>query len=243
MWRFLAIICALLPLPALAEQVLVAVASNFVRPAEALVRVFEAESGHKIELASGSTGQHFAQIVHGAPYDVFLAADQLRPARLVEMGLASNAFTYAYGRLALISHSFDLMGSEQEYVSEIKFIAIANPETAPYGRAAEQVLQLPELDLLSGATVVQGQNVGQAFAFVASGTADLGLVALSQAQDADFEYFILEPDWHDPIRQDAVLLAHGADNLAAREFLAYLASDAAQEMIVSFGYDAPVGRE
>lgn len=238
MWRSLAFILALLPPPALAEQALVAVASNFVRPAEALVRAFEAESGHEIELASGSTGQHFAQIVHGAPYDVFLAADQARPARLVERGLASDAFTYADGRLAFVHPDGAALGG-----AELRFLAIANPELAPYGLAAQQVIDGAGLtDALRG-RVVQGQNVGQAYGMVASGNASGGLVAWSLAMDGELPFSLIPAELHDPIRQDAVLLAHGADKLAAREFLAYLASDAAQEMIVSFGYDTPVGRE
>lgn len=238
MWRFFAIWLTLLPLPVHAERALVAVAANFLKPAEALVQAFEAESGHRIDLASGSTGQHFAQIVNGAPYDVFLAADQERPARLVDMGVADGAFTYAQGRLALVSHTTEVLTSEPQ-LAGVKFVAIANPELAPYGRAAQQVLQGDAFAELADATVVQGQNVGQAFAFVAAGTAEVGLVALSLAQASAFEYLDIPTDLHAPIRQDAVLLAYGADNLAARDFLAYLASEKAQAMIEGFGYDRP----
>lgn len=232
MVRFLAIIWALLPLPALAEQALVAVASNFLKPAEVLAAAFEAESGHQIDLASGSTGQHFAQIVHGAPYDAFLAADQERPARLIEKGLASDAITYAVGRLAFVHPLGTELGAEP-----LRFLAIANPDLAPYGLAARQVLASLGLPagLIGGE--VQGQNVGQAYGMVASGNASGGLVAWSLAMDGDVPFTLISAELHEPIRQDAVLLSRGARNVAAQEFLSYLASDTAQEMIVTFGYD------
>ena len=141
MFRIAALCLLLIPLPLRAEEALLAVAANFLRPAEVLAEAFEAASGHEISLASGSTGQHYAQIVHGAPYDLFLAADQERPALLAADGLAAEPVTYAVGQLAFVSSSFDPTLEWFKAVSEAELIAIANPALAPYGRAAKEALE------------------------------------------------------------------------------------------------------
>jgi molybdate transport system substrate-binding protein len=227
-------------LPLRAEQALVAVAANFLKPAEVLAALYEIDSGHEIQLAGGSTGQHYAQILHGAPYDVFLAADDQRPRLLEEQGLAQGRFTYAVGRLAVFSADQDFpVDQGLEALKDAGFVAIANPALAPYGRAAQEVLETAGLSEHLQGQLVQGQNVGQAFGMVASGNTRVGLVALSMAQEAEGVFAVVPDDLHGPILQDAVLLNHGKGNLAAEGFLAYLASDAALTVLEDYGYARP----
>ena len=237
MFRFAASLLLLSALPLRAEEALVAVASNFVKPAEALAAAYEAESGHEVRLASGSTGQHYAQILHGAPYDLFLAADTERPALLAKAQLADAPVTYVVGQLAYVSPMIDPALEWFEAAAETDLIAIANPKLAPYGRAAREALEAK--GLWDSTTTVQGQNVGQAYAIVASGNVRGGLVALSLVQDRPGYFIEIPSDLHAPIRQDAVLLNRGKGNLAAEGFLAYLASDAALAVIESYGYIRP----
>lgn len=229
----LALLLILAALPLRAERALVAVAANFLAPAEVLAAHYTADTGHQIDLASGSTGQHYAQILHGAPYDLFLSADAERPELLEAQGLASDRVTYALGRLALV-------GTESlQTLPEARFIAIANPDLAPYGRAAREVLQTVGLWDSLEPRIVQGQNVGQAFGMVASGNAQAGLVALSQAQGLDAPFWPVPSDLHAPIRQDAVLLDRGRGNPVAVGFLAFLTTDTARALIETAGYTAP----
>ncbi len=217
------------PLRAAEGTALVAVAANFSKVAEGLLPDFEAQSGYKITLSSGSTGQFYGQIINGAPYDAFLAADQARPALLAQAGLARNRITYARGLLALMQA--DGTATEASLRGDFAHLAIANPALAPYGLAAEQALRAMGLwDGLKG-RIVMGQNVGQAYALVASGNAELGLVAQSYAQN----FWAVPEPLYDPILQDAVLLN---ENPAAAAFLDYLATDPAQAIIRAAGYGA-----
>lgn len=237
MFRIAALTFLLSTLPLRADEALVAVAANFLKPAEALAAAYEAESGHQIALASGSTGQHYAQILYGAPYDVFLAADSERPLLLAQQGLAQDPVTYAVGRLAFVSNGALPKGDWQSAAEKARLLAIANPDLAPYGRAAREVLEA--LGLWDARRTVQGQNVAQAYALVASGNVEGGFVAASLAQGHDGGVAAVPVGLHNPIRQDAVLLMRGKGDLAAEGFLTYLASDAALALIESFGYDRP----
>lgn len=225
-----------------ADEALVAVAANFARTAEALAGAYEAESGHTITLSSGSTGQLYARIVQGAPYEAFLSADAERPALLVDAGqaVASSRFTYAFGRLALWSGDPDRIGPDGEAAlsGDFRFLAIANPRTAPYGAAALDVLE--SLGLTDAVTdrLVTGSDVGATYAFIASGNAELGFIALSQLPDGQGSVWIVPEELHAPLAQDAVLLNRGADNPAATGFLAFLRSDEARAVIEAAGYGA-----
>lgn len=229
-------------LPVAAERALVAVATNFAEPATAIVERFEATSTHEIALSAGSTGKLFAQITNGAPYDVFLSADQARPALLVREGLASGQRTYAVGQLALWAADPNMpLDLDALAATPPNRFAIANPAIAPYGLAAEQsIAGLGLAEALEG-RIVMGENVGQAFAMIASGNAQMGLVALSSVKSArnrfNPEYVLIPNDLHDSIRQDAVLLAHGQDNPAAKAFLAYLAGPEVADILGAFGYE------
>ena len=233
----------LLPVSLRAEVATVAVAANFLVPMQTIAAAFEDRTGHELVLVPGSTGQLYAQILNGGPFDAFLAADADRPARLVDNGRAvgGSRFTYARGRLVLWSAdpgAFDERGIERLTDGDFRHVAIASPELAPYGAAARQVLErLDVREPLRSRTAV-GQSIGQAFAMTATGNAELGLVALSQALawDGPASYVAVPPEFHEPIEQDAVLLDRGADNPAAVAFMAFLQSDETRRIIRDAGY-------
>ena len=243
--RSILLIIALLSVmakPAFAERITVAVASNFLTTAQDIVAVFSAKTGHEVDLVHGSTGKLFAQIRAGAPFDVFLSADQARPARLRDTGLVPDdgVLTYAVGRLALVHGPRTQPGDLVEILLRpgLRF-AIADPAVAPYGIAARDVLR-DQLGDSWRANVVFGESVGQAFAFVATGNAEAGLVALGQARTFDGEIWVLElPEArHKPILQDAALLLRANDNEAARAFFEFLRSDFARAIVEDAGYGA-----
>jgi molybdate transport system substrate-binding protein len=224
---------------AMAAEVKVAVASNFTAAMKQIAADFEASSGHELVISYGSTGKIYAQIVNGAPFEVFLAADQARPQRLVEEGQASDRFTYAVGRLVLWSPDPDLVDAGGTVLrrGEFRRLAIANPVTAPYGAAAMQVLERLGLVQALEPRLVRGENIAQTYQFVVTRNAQLGFVA--QAQVALYPTGSRWPvplDLYEPIRQDAVLLDKGRDKPAARALLDYLAGPEARAVIQRFGY-------
>ncbi|MEL7536677.1 MAG: molybdate ABC transporter substrate-binding protein [Pseudomonadota bacterium] len=230
---------ALQPTTAGAEVARVAVASNFSTAAKLLAAEFEATSIHRIRLSSGSTGKLYSQLRLQAPFDAFLAADQERP-RLLEAGgfaVAGSRFTYAVGRLVLWSPTADSVGPRDLERGEFRRIAIAQPALAPYGAAAIEVIESLGLRATLEPKLVYGENIGQTFAFVASGNAELGFVAASQLGDRAGARWLPPEASHLPVRQDAVLI--NADSMAAREFLAFLRSDAALALLHDFGYAPP----
>lgn len=223
---------------ALAGEVLVAVATNFSEVLQTLASAFENETGHKLLITAGSTGKLYAQIQHGAPFEIFLSADQHRPLLLEKSGLGVPAtrFTYATGRLVFWSLDANLTVTAESY----RHLAIANPDLAPYGFAARQTLQgLGVWEEVQG-KIVMGQNIGQTFSMVATGNAEAGLVAKSYAlspRNAQKGYVWDVPlDLYDPIKQDAIMLERAKDNPAAIDFIAFLRSDTAQTITVEYGY-------
>lgn len=230
----------LLGLPVRAAEVRVAVAANFTDPARAIATAFERTSGHAALLSFGSTGQFFAQITQGAPFDVLLAADVATPARAVAAGHAvpGTTFTYAAGRLALYSTVLPgPLGDATLRAGAFQKLAIANPATAPYGAAAIETLKALGLFEAVSPKLVQGKSVAQALQFTDGGNAEVGFVALSQvAAGARGAYWLVPQVLHAPILQDAVLLARGKDNPAARAFLDFLRSDDARRIVERFGY-------
>lgn len=225
------------------DEIRIATASNFRHAADEIAQAFEQASGQRATLVFGATGKHYAQITHGAPFDIFLAADRHRPERLESEGnaVAGSRFTYAVGRLALWSPGGGIT-ADAEILREGNFrrLAIANPELAPYGLAAKQTLQEFGLwEPLSG-KLVRGENVAQAFQFTYSGNAELGLIALSQLQLSGEKHrgnwWLVPASMHRPIDQQAVLIN---DKPAAREFLDFMRSPAALEIIRSHGYGVP----
>ena len=229
--------------PVSAGEALVAVAANFAEALTEIEQRFEEATAHRLRVSSGATGALYAQIARGAPFDVLLAADQERPRRLESEGyaVAGSRFTYAMGRLALWSADPERVRGREALSSDgFRALAVANPALAPYGAAAHQALV--SLGLYEGLRprIVEGQNVAQTFALVATGNAELGFVALSQVRSprapGSGSRWEVPEDLYAPIRQDAVLLSRAAGNPAARDFLAYLRSGEARRLIAGRGY-------
>jgi molybdate transport system substrate-binding protein len=228
-----------------AASVKVAVASNFAAPMQKLAQAFEQETGHQAVLAFGSTGNFYAQIRNGAPFEVLLAADDETPLKLERegQGLPGSRFTYATGRLVLWSRQPNLVDDRAEVLRSGKFVrlAMANPKLAPYGQAAlETMTQLGVWASLQG-RIVQGENIAQTYQFVATENASLGFVALSQVfldgRLTQGSGWIVPAGMHTPIRQDALLLNPGKNNPAAQALLNFLRSPRAQTLIRSHGYE------
>jgi molybdate transport system substrate-binding protein len=229
---------------ALAGEVSVAVAANFTAPMREIAARFELETGHKARLSFGSSGKFFAQIQNGAPFEVFLSADDEKPARLEAVGatLPGSRFTYAVGRLVLWSADDGLIDDGPKVLRKGGFahLAIANPALAPYGAAAVAALKaLGAYDGVAG-KLVQAENIAQAYQFVATGNAELGFVAMSQVmlegKLRSGSAWPVPAELHAPIRQDAVVLARAAGNPAAAALVEYLRGDKAKTVISSFGY-------
>lgn len=226
---------------ALAAEVSVAVAANFTAAAKEIGSAFEQQTGHSVSLSFGSTGKLYTQIVNGAPFEVFLAADAVRPERLVSEGQAESdtLFTYAIGQLALWSADPNLIDADGAVLKQGKLarIAIANPKTAPYGAAAVEALTQLGLWESLEATTVRGDNIAQTYQMAHSGAVPAALVARAQiALDSSGSVWVVPAELYSPIRQKAVLLNKGSDNAAARAFLDYLRSETGRAIVARYGY-------
>jgi molybdate transport system substrate-binding protein len=228
-----------------AGEVQVAVAANFSAPMQRIAAEFEKDTGHKASLAFGSTGKFYAQVRNGAPFGVLLAADDETPARLEQEGRAvpGTRFTYAIGRLVLWSAQEGYVDAGGEVLKSggFRHLAIANPKTAPYGAAAVEALKKFGLFDALGPKLVQGENIAQAHQFVSTGNAQLGFLALSQlarnGRIASGSGWIIPAHFHAPIRQDALVLAQGKGNPAAKALVDYLKTDKARGIIRTYGYE------
>lgn len=231
--------------PALADEVKIAVAANFAAPVKKIAADFEADTGHKVVISTGSTGAFYAQIRNGAPFEVFLAADDETPAKIEAegAGVKGSRFTYAIGKLVLWSAKPGYVDDKGEVLKKGDFarLALANPKTAPYGAAGVEVLKKLGLAESLQAKIVQGENITQAWQFVSSGNAELGFVALSQVWEngklTGGSAWIVPAADYASIRQDAILLAKGEGKPAADAFLKYLKADKARAVIRSYGYE------
>lgn len=228
-----------------AESTTVAVASNFVSPMKGLIEDFQSDQGHQVRMATGSSGRFYAQITQGAPFDLFFSADQHKIQALVNRHQVLETMTYAIG--ALVAWAPGLSTTEEVKLSlqraDFSRLAMANPKLAPYGMAAEQVLNyLGITPLLKGKRVL-GENIAQAYQYVYTGNGDVGLVALSQVQDP--AHVKKGAVWHipqslyQPVLQDMALLKRAADNQAARAFWRYMQSERAHKIIRRYGYKVP----
>ncbi|TQE99828.1 MAG: molybdate ABC transporter substrate-binding protein [Spiribacter salinus] len=237
----------LLPTVGLADEVRIAVASNFLAPLEVLAARFEAAEQIETRISAGATGHHYAQIANGAPFDVFLAADQARPARLIDEGLAvaASRFTYASGGLVLWAGPDEAMpesGLSGLTAPDVHRLAIANPRLAPYGLAARQALEATGQWSALRPQIIEGANVGQALQYLATGNASHALVAASYAHmsgQPEGEWQRVPARLHDPIDQDAVLLEQARHPQAGQAFLAFLRSSDAADVLKRFGYKSP----
>lgn len=247
--RDLIFLAALLPGALLADDIVtVAVASNFVTTAARISEAFTDRTGIPVRLSAGSTGKLYAQIVNGAPFDVFLSADTERPLLLERSGLIENGSrrSYAIGRLVLWSRDQRLTGKscyEALRQAEYDKIALANPATAPYGLAAREVLEAAGLWVTASRRAVYGENISQTLQFVATGNATLGFVARSQLVDADLPQatclWEVPLSSHAALQQQVVLLKRASDNDGARRYVDFLRSAAAEKIIHEHGYGVP----
>jgi molybdate transport system substrate-binding protein len=218
----------------------VAVAANFTEPAKEIAALFKHKTGHEAVLSFGASGAFFTQITHGAPFEVFLSADEARPKAAVEQGfaVADSRFTYAVGKLVLWSRVIDVTNGEAALkAGNFSKLSIANPVAAPYGTASVETMKALQVYDALKPKIVQGNSIAQAFQFVDTRNAEVGFVALAQLYGVTGGTRWLVPsNLHAPIRQDAVLLKTGADSEASKAFLAFLKGPEARAIIEQFGY-------
>ena len=239
-----ALLFLLLSAAAFAGEVQLAVAANFTAPMKQIAADFEKDTGHKVLMSFGATGKLYAQIINGAPFDVFLAADEETAAKLERNGGAVNGsrFTYAIGKLVLWSAQPGLVDAQGDVLrkNEFKKIAIAAPKLAPYGAAAVETMTRLGLLAKLAPKLVSGESIGQTYGFISTGNAELGFVALSQVYEGgklrSGSAWIVPESLHSAIRQDAVLLNKRLDNKAALSLMAFLKTEKATAVIRSFGY-------
>ena len=233
-----------IPMSSIAEEIRVAVASNFKNTMLSIARKFEKNSDHNVVFSFGSTGKHYAQIKNGAPFDAFFAADVHRPELLEQEGvsLPGSRFTYAIGKVILWSPKTNFINSNADVLQKGKFryLALANPRLAPYGKAAKEVLQGLKLWQDLNQKIVRGENISQTYQFVKTGNADLGFVAYSQVKRPNLKsegsYWVVPQSRYTPIEQQAIALK---DNVSTRMFMSFVRSEQALKIIHDFGYDTP----
>jgi len=249
LWLVIILSAAVVLATAKAEEVTVAVATNFTAPMQKIAQAFEQDTGHKVLLAFGATGKFYAQIKNGAPFAVLLSADDETPARLEKEGvaIAGTRFTYAVGRLALWSKNPSLVDDKGQVLlsnntdkNNFKKLAIADPKLAPYGAAAIEVIERMGVIEKVRSKLVQGDSIGQAFQFVMTENAELGFVALSQisidGRITQGSAWVIPQNLYTPLKQDAVLLPFGKHNSAALALMKYMRTERAQTIIRSYGY-------
>jgi len=227
-----------------AETVLVAVASNFTKPMTEIAEAFKRDTDHTAKLSFGSSGKIVSQLENGAPFEVFLSADETKPAKLEKEGLTvpDSRFTYALGTLVLWSAKANYVDEQGQILSNGGFqhLALADPKLAPYGEAAMETMKNLGVQDKLQSSLVQGENISQAHQFVSTGNAELGFVALSQViadgKIAEGSGWIVPKSLYQPIRQDAVLMKTGEENPAALALLDYLKSAPAKGIIEKYGY-------
>ena len=228
-----------------AENALVAVAANFADTAKQIESAFEAGNAHQIDITTGATGKLYAQIKEGAPFDAMLSADQNVPEKLIveKLAVSGSDFTYGVGKLALYSSDPKMLdgkdGAQFLATGSYRHLAIANPELAPYGAAADAFLKNLFLKAEIADRLVTGENIGQTFTMVQTGAAELGFVAYSQVlkDGQSGSFWLVPPSTYPAIKQDAVLLKHGENNEAAKAFFAFLKTEAALAIMKTHGYD------
>ncbi|NPA72979.1 MAG: molybdate ABC transporter substrate-binding protein [Gammaproteobacteria bacterium] len=245
------VVCGLCisPLSWAEAPVRIAVAANFLTTMKTLAKEFNAQTGLKVSVSNGASGLLYAQIIKGAPYDVFFSADTKRPKRLEQAGLIEpgSRFTYVTGKLVAWSPDTDTNKLSAELATldvsspQLRFVAIANPKTAPYGAAAVQVLTHYGLYEPLSAThkIAIGENIGKAYQYVATGNAQIGLVAKSYVSNpkrpVSGQVFDIPPELYTPISQQAVVLK-GRNRPAVQAFLDFFHSPSARARIQAYGY-------
>ena len=219
----------------------VAVAANFGTTFDKIVKAFQKQSKIRVEISLGSTGLLYAQITNGAPYDIFLSADKKRPFLLEKNKqiIQGSRFTYAYGQLALWDPGVTIKDAHaaREILNSRKFhyLALAQPKSAPYGLAAQQALMKMRLYEELRHSLVYGLNIGQTFSYVKSGNAEIGFVANSQVL-GNKSVWLVPRSYYSPIKQQAVLLLHASNNVAARKLFNFMKTKQVRKIIIDSGY-------
>jgi molybdate transport system substrate-binding protein len=243
----LGVLLAMVAQLAHAGEITAAVAANFTAPVQQIADLFQKETGNTVKLSFGSSGKFYSQIKEGAPFDVFLAADEKNPKLLEEEGLAvkDSRFVYALGKLVLWSAKPGFVDDKGAVLSKGSYnkIAYADPKLAPYGMAAQETLQKMNLwDKVQG-KLVTGESITQTYQFAATGNADLAFIALSQitkdGKVSEGSWWMVPADMYTPIKQSAVQLSAAKDPAAAKAFLTFLKGEKALAIIRGFGYGLP----
>ena len=234
---------------AVAEEITIAAAADLNFVFRELVAEYEKSTGDRVRLSLGSSGNFYAQIQNGAPFDLYFSADIAYPRKLEEAGLTvpGSLYPYAIGRIVLWAGKdsrLDLSkGLEILREPTIKKIAIANPKHAPYGRAAVAAMEQAQVYDRVKDKLVLGENISQAAQFIESGAADIGIIAMSLAvaplMQAAGQYWEIPADAHPPIEQGAVVLTGGKNQASAKAFLSFVQGAEGQAMMKRYGFVIP----
>ncbi len=243
----LMLLCGLMSPPVQAGEVSVAVASDFAAPMERIAALFQKESGHSVKVSLGASGKLYGQIKAGAPFDVFLSADEEQPKLLLQEGLAvgGSRFVYATGRLVLWSAQSGLVDDKGSVLNKGNFnrLAIANPRFSPYGVAAKETLGKLTMWNAIQEKLDREDDVPQTYQLAATEQVDLAFISLSQVMRdgkvADGSWWLVPFALHRPIHQSAVLLSRAKDQAVAKAFLDFLKSKKAAAVMRGFGYESP----
>ena len=218
----------------------IAVASNFTPVLKKLLIEFHQQTNIETQIISGATGAMFIQIQHGAPFDIFIAADSVRPTQLEQQNLTldNSRKTYALGQLALLSMNSTAKITDLQRLpqSSSQRFAIANPDTAPYGKAAKQTLEHLGIWQQYKNRLVVGMNINQTFSQIRTQAVNSGLVANSQLVLSNLTGVIIPSAYHQPIEQQLVILKKSNNINKAQQLSNYLLSSNIQKKIISFGY-------
>lgn len=246
-FTFFTLLFALASSHAEAETVRVAVASNFLPTLQKIGVKFEDITGHQLKISGASTGKLYAQIIHGAPYDVFLAADAERPELLDKEKHITEAQTYAFGRLVFVAYTEEGEKYSGKCMDKLlspatKRVVIANPKTAPYGLASKQALESLGLWKAVQGKLVRGENISQALQFIDSRNAQAGFIAKSQFIHHSIKYgcqIEIDEKLHAPIEQKMIKINNEQSSAAVDEFWKFMTSEEAQIIMTQFGYEVP----
>ncbi len=232
-----------------ADEVTVAAASDLNFAIKELIGEYEKQSGHHVKLSLGSSGNFFAQLQQGAPFDLYFSADIGYPKKLEEAGLTvpGTLYRYAVGRIVLWAPKHSPLDVTKGLTvlrePTIKKIAIANPKHAPYGRAAVAAMEHVQVYADVKDRLVLGENISQAAQFIESGACDVGIIALSLAMAPAMKsagnYWEIPADHHSPLDQGAVIMKQSKNQDAARQFLEFMKGERGQEIMTRYGFTLP----
>ncbi|MEK6802388.1 MAG: molybdate ABC transporter substrate-binding protein [Nitrospirota bacterium] len=237
------------PAIALADDIAVAAASDLHFAIKELIVEYEKQTGHHVKLSLGSSGNFYAQLQQGAPFDLYFSADIGYPKKLEEAGLTvpGSLYRYAVGRVVLWAPKQSPVEVAKGLTvlrdAAVRKIAIANPKHAPYGRAAVAAMEQSQVYADVKDRLVLGENISQAAQFIESGACDVGIIALSLAMAPVMKsagsYWLIPAEAHPPLEQGAVIMKQSKQQDAARHFLQFMQSPQGQEVMTRYGFTLP----